>query len=147
MLIQPREYLEHHWQGQNQYLGNVLRKYADAALEREEPADTFEAAVREIVMKDLTAGSFSLEGVARRLFVEPRTLHRRLQTEGTSYREIVEDVRRRLAVAYLKKNVRVNEISHLLGYSEPSAFQRAFQRWFGCSPGAYRRDAADQERD
>ena len=67
------------------------------------------------------------------------TLFRRLRAEGTSFERVLDEVRRRLALAYVvEKKLRVNEAAYLLGFSDPAAFSRAFKRWTGKSPRARR---------
>ena len=73
--------------------------------------------------------------IAETLFISPRTLHRRLTEEGTTYRQIVENLRKRLAKEYLTETqLEQKEVAYLLGYTEPANFYHAFQRWFGCTP-------------
>lgn len=82
----------------------------------------------------------SLDEVARSLGMAPRTLHRRLHAEGTSFRGVKDALRRELALDWLAHAGRgVAEVANDLGYSEPSAFFRAFQGWTGQSPSSYRR--------
>jgi AraC-like DNA-binding protein len=77
--------------------------------------------------------------VAETLKMSPRTLHRRLTEEGTSYRQIVENLRKRLAKEYLTEaRLEQKEVAYLLGYTEPANFYHAFQRWFGCTPAEFR---------
>ena len=72
----------------------------------------------------------------------PATLRRRLRTEGVSYQTIKDRVRLEIAVAYLKDSRRsVLDIAIELGFSEGSAFTRAFKHWTSLSPGKYRRVA------
>jgi AraC-like DNA-binding protein len=80
-----------------------------------------------------------LPEIARGLFLSPRTLHRRLQDEGTSLRLIRESLRRDLATEWLTKTRRpLTRIAADLGYAEPSAFYRAFMAWTGEGPRHYR---------
>lgn len=81
------------------------------------------------------------EELAAQLRLPGPTLRRRLRLEGQTYREIKDDLRRTLAVTALAEGGRdVGEIAVELGFSEPSAFHRAFRKWTGKSPGAYRRE-------
>ena len=83
---------------------------------------------------------YALEDAARDMHLAPRTLHRRLADEGTSFRAIKDALRRELAVARLEKTrASIARIASDLGYSEPSAFFRAFQAWTGEAPSRYRR--------
>ena len=77
--------------------------------------------------------------IAPRLHMSPRTLHRRLEEEGTSFRQVLTEVRRELAARHLsERRLAIGEIAFLLGFSEPSAFHRAFKRWTGHGPLSYR---------
>jgi AraC-like DNA-binding protein len=69
-----------------------------------------------------------------------RTLRRRLRKESTSYQEILDDVRAELAGHYLTKEKRgIEEVAFLLGFSDPSAFSKAFRRWTGQTPADFAR--------
>jgi AraC-like DNA-binding protein len=96
-------------------------------------------AVREYIAARL-AHAPSLAEAARELHVAPRTLHRRLREEGTTFREIKDAVRREAALARVREpRVSVAQLASELGYSEPSAFFRAFQGWTGEAPTAHRK--------
>ena len=96
-------------------------------------------AVRRLLVGELCDGEPSLEQIAPRLHMSPRTLHRRLEEEGTSFRQVLAEVRRELAARHLsERRLAIGEIAFLLGFSEPSAFHRAFKRWTGHAPLAYR---------
>lgn len=81
-----------------------------------------------------------LPAIARRLFVSPRTLHRRLEDEGTSFRAIKDTLRRELATEWLSKTTRpLGRIGADLGYADAAAFYRAFTSWTGSGPREYRK--------
>lgn len=81
----------------------------------------------------------SLQVTARLFNCTPRTLHRRLQEEGTSFQQLLDQVRHRLACEHLKAGkLDVQEIAYALGYTEIANFRRAFKRWEGVPPSAYR---------
>lgn len=83
--------------------------------------------------------SLSVETVAGNFNLSVRTLQRKLKDEGVSYLQIMEEVRKSLAVHYIENSaLSVAEISASLGYSEPSAFVRVFKKWTGTTPSAYR---------
>jgi AraC-like DNA-binding protein len=88
-----------------------------------------------------TPGEFpKQDAVANKLSIGARTLRRRLNDLGTSYQRILDDVRRELAIEYLRTtNLTVQEIAELLGYSEVTNFRRAFLRWVELSPYQYRK--------
>lgn len=83
-----------------------------------------------------------LESVARGLGLSGRTLQRRLQDEGSSFRALLDEVRRAMARRWLAAGLSPGEVTFLLGYSEVSAFGRAFHEWEGCSPAAWARVSA-----
>lgn len=98
--------------------------------------------LREVLAAELRGGVPALESVAPRMAMSPRTLRRRLRDEGTSYQQVLEELRRELAKQYLAQpEVPIGAVGFLLGFSEPSAFHRAFKRWTGSTPLAYRRAA------
>jgi len=79
------------------------------------------------------------ERVARALAVSRRTLSRRLVGEGTSFRNILDDVRREFACALLHDpSLSVGDVAFFLQYSEPAAFNRSFRRWTGQTPREFR---------
>lgn len=81
----------------------------------------------------------SLDAVASELLLAPRSLRRRLEEEGTSFRALVDEVRQTLAEELLlSAHMKLAEIAERLGYTEPAAFISAFKRWKGMSPTAYR---------
>ncbi|MBW1786338.1 MAG: AraC family transcriptional regulator [Deltaproteobacteria bacterium] len=97
------------------------------------------ARVRMIMGKSLKEGLPKFETVAQRLNTTSPTLSRRLREEGTSFQAIKDEVRRDFAINQLMKGVlSIEEIADLIGFSEASAFHKAFRRWTGVTPGAYR---------
>lgn len=81
----------------------------------------------------------NLEFIAEKFHATPRTIQRRLAAEGTSYKEILEDVRRGLAIDYLQStDLTIESIASRLGYNDASAFCHAFKQWTGKNPGSFR---------
>jgi len=70
-----------------------------------------------------------------------RTLQNHLKSEGVVFRELLENTRERLAKKYLRENYTVEDITYLLGFSEPSVFRKAFKKWSGSTPREYREKA------
>lgn len=129
-----------------------------------ESARIFSAQCERICANLVKAGSFSelirqhllqlpnqmasLESISERLRMTPRTIQRKLASENTSYLELVENVRRNLAMEYLKTTaLTMEEVAVRLGYSDAPSFSHAFKRWTGVSPGSIREpgDAARVE--
>lgn len=83
----------------------------------------------------------SLEELAREMHLSPRTLKRRLSADGSSYRMLLDESRRARAETMLRQEgPSIEEVAALLGYSDAANFTRAFRRWTGATPAAYRRD-------
>ncbi len=95
--------------------------------------------IRNLIRIKLAEGYPALDLIAENLYMSTSAVQRSLAWEGLSYTDLVEDVRRSLAEIYFKqRNLSLSEIAYLLGYSELSAFSRAFRRWTGFSPREYR---------
>lgn len=91
------------------------------------------------IMLEKHSGFPSLNVTARLFHLTPRTLHRRLLEEGTSFKDILEQVRHTLAVEYLKAgHLSIEEIAYTLGYTDMANFRRAFKRWESMPPSRYR---------
>ena len=106
-----------------------------AEKERKTAAGTLCAAVENELEKLLPHGKANAKAVARTLALSVRTLSRRLAEEGTTYAEVVDRLRRSLALQYLKEpGIAVSEIAWLLGYEGSTSFNHAFKRWTGRSP-------------
>lgn len=102
--------------------------------------------VRAAAHAALTAGDCTVEGTARVLGLSTRTLQRRLQEEGTSFTELVDALRKELAMEHLDRGASIPEIAWLLGYADPTAFQHAFRRWTDRSPESMRAERASATR-
>src|SRR5262249_51637173 len=117
----------------------ILEAQVMAVIEKLPRGEATTDAVRRYLAGGLGDGQPTLEQIAPRLHMSPRTLHRRLEEEGTSFRQVLSEVRRELAARHLSEGrLAIGEIAFLLGFSEPSAFHRAFKRWTGHAPLAWR---------
>jgi AraC-like DNA-binding protein len=121
----------------------ILTSHADGLLKQlSRRPSSFTERARSAIAEELSAGHAGAEHIARRLGVSLRTLHRRLAEEGTSPGDLVDDVRRTLAIGHLTgSSFSIAEISFLLGFAHPNAFHRAFKRWTGMTPTHFREDA------
>ncbi len=86
----------------------------------------------------LEGGPPKLTSVAQALHMSPRTLQRRLALEGTTYAEVLNSLRKELALHWLTQGYSIQEVSYITGFSDESAFSRAVRRWTGQTPGAHR---------
>lgn len=120
-------------------LQKILEAQVVAVIQKLPRGEATTDAVRRLLAAELGEGQPTLEQIAPRLHMSARTLHRRLEDEGTSFRQVLTEVRRELAARHLsERQLAIGEIAFLLGFSEPSAFHRAFKRWTGHAPLAYR---------
>ena len=121
----------------------ILRKFlesqADAILATMPARSGVAVDVRHALAPRIASGPIRMSVIARQLGMSERTLHRRLAEDGITYQELLEEVRRAAAGRYLDESaLAIGEIAYLLGYSEPSAFHRAFKRWYATTPEAFR---------
>ncbi len=119
-----------------------LEKHAAALLaSRGDPTDTsVSARVRRIADELLAEGEVDVEVVAKKLARSVRTLQRELKDEGTSFSDLVDEVRKERAVALLRRpELGVAEVAFLLGYADARVFYRSFRRWTGQTPTEFRR--------
>lgn len=120
------------------HIAALHERLVDEELQRLEGA-AVSARVRHLLATRLGAPEPRREDVAAALKMSDRTLQRRLQAEGTSYQQLLDDTRRELAQRYLRRpDASLKRVAEQLGFEDPSNFFRACKRWFGESPGAYR---------
>ncbi len=109
----------------------------DIDLAKLQHQGSFSELVTKVLRLDRENGPLNLAQTARHLGVSPRSLRRALAAEKTNYRTILEQVRRDLCAQFLTNNMPLSEIAEHLGYSQQSAFTRAFKIWYGDTPKAY----------
>ncbi|AUX46762.1 AraC family transcriptional regulator [Sorangium cellulosum] len=145
-LVMPAEVLERPLPHANEALAAFLERQVGALAARLPGAAPAPPAlaqrVRSLLGEQLREGA-DLPALAARLRMSPRTLQRRLRDEGTSLNALLDEVRRARAAALLEADMAIAEVAYLLGYSEPSAFHRAFRRWTGATPEGFRARAAE----
>ncbi|TDC65748.1 AraC family transcriptional regulator [Micromonospora sp. KC207] len=122
------------------YLFAVLREHAVTLAERVAATDADSRQVREHIVTRLPLGPPTAEATSRALGISRQTLYRRLRTEGTTFEQLLDTTRHRLALEHLgNSRYTLHEIATLLGFAEYSSFHRAVRRWTGHSPQTYRR--------
>ena len=120
---------------------SLLDRYAADRLGAPRPA-TFAERARAALSEDLQAGNVTARVLAARLTVSVRTLNRSLAAEGTSFRQLLDQLRLDIAERHLLDDrMSVAEVAFLVGFSEISAFHRAFKRWTGQTPATFRAEA------
>jgi AraC-like DNA-binding protein len=124
----------------NRELLVVLEGYAREVLSKLQADDSHANKVKQVIVNILRGESPTIGMIASRVNMSIRNLQLKLKEEGTTYSTLLAEGRRELAQAYLKdRNVPIEEIAYLLGFSEPSVFHRTFKRWTGTTPGLYRK--------
>lgn len=120
----------------------VLDRHAEELLTKFPSRGGFVDEVRALLFEALNGGDASLEAISQQLGTSPRTLQRKLKEEGTTHQDLLDELRRDLSKRYLSEpRMAICEVAYLLGFSEPSAFHRAFRRWTGITPREYRHSA------
>ncbi|HEX6591459.1 MAG TPA: AraC family transcriptional regulator [Moraxellaceae bacterium] len=117
----------------------LLENQAESLLRALPSNDGFEKGLKEGLLRCLHEGTPTLERVSERMAMSPRTLQRRLAEKELNFQQLLDRTRAELARGYLLQgNLTLSEIALLLGYSEQSAFNRAFKRWTGQTPRSLR---------
>ncbi len=123
----------------NAYLDELVQKQANKLLLELSPDNNIEKKTQNLILRELPAGRVNVDVIADKLHMSRRTLARKLKEENTTFQDLLENIRKNLATDYLKQEkFCINDIAFLLGFSESSAFSRAFKRWFDYSPQEYR---------
>jgi AraC-like DNA-binding protein len=105
-------------------------------------AESLVRRIEENLRRGLRDGAPTIDRMAEALGMRSRTLSRRLRSEGATFQDVLDSVRHGLADRYLSDgDMSITEVAYALGYSDPSAFNKAFRRWTGRAPHEYRRHA------
>jgi AraC-like DNA-binding protein len=118
-----------------------FENYAQEFLAEMDKQNEFTRTVTRIILSKLDDEKLSIKKVAKELSVSVRTLQNRLKNEGVVFSELLTDTRKKLAKRYLTEDYSVEQITYLLGFSEPSVFRKAFKKWSGVTPRQYRENS------
>jgi AraC-like DNA-binding protein len=119
----------------SRYVFGIFSEHAERLLEELESARTVRGQVEAHAIPMLHTGELGIDTIAGKMGLSRQTLYRKLKAEGVTFETVMDDLRHRMALHYLDgQKVSVNETAYLVGFSEPSAFSRAFKRWTGRSP-------------
>lgn len=122
----------------NPGLLQYFEEYAQDFLEEMDQHNEHTRAVTKYILSHLDDEALSIEKVAKQMSVSVRTLQKRLEEEGVIFSELLKDIREKLAKKYLHENYSIEQITYLLGFSEPGVFRKAFKKWSGITPREYR---------
>lgn len=119
----------------SRYVFGIFSEHAQKLLAELETAKTVRGQVEAHAIPLLHTGELGIDVIAGRMALSRQTLYRKLKAEGVTFETVLDELRHRMALHYLDgQKVSVNETAYLVGFSEPSAFSRAFKRWTGHSP-------------
>lgn len=139
MLLSHASLLEPNILG-DQGITQFLVSHLDQELAQIDDTPALPAQTKGEIACALSEGLPTMADIARRLGLSARSLHRRLADHGLSFQTLTEETRREIAIGMLQdERYALSEIAFLTGYSEQSAFNRAFKRWTGQTPAAYRK--------
>lgn len=123
---------------------NLMYSYLEPELNRQlalvENEKSFTNYVQKELMTAIPSGFFKIEDIAEKLGISSRTLQRNLGAENTTFKEQVQMIQKSMAIGYLNLGVSTEEIAYLVGYTESSAFLRAFKKWTGKSLTQYKNE-------
>jgi AraC-like DNA-binding protein/lambda repressor-like predicted transcriptional regulator len=142
-IVFSRSFLDMEQLHRDERLRVLLQGRAAELLERRTSNEAFLEQIRDVLKIEAESGAPHVGRLARRLGVTLRTLERRLHERGLSLARMVEEARREAACTALRvSSGSIERVAYRLGFSEPSAFHRAFKRWTGMTPRRYRETAA-----
>ena len=125
--------------GYDPYLNDLMVKSCEEAVTaRQSNVSPFRTEVENAIAPLLPHGEAQAKMIAGKLNLSERTFARRLAAEGLSFGEILDQMRRDLAMSYLEQKLRAKDITWLLGFQQQSAFSHACRRWIGKSPSEFR---------
>ncbi|MEO1243271.1 MAG: AraC family transcriptional regulator [Pseudomonadota bacterium] len=134
-------------QPENRYVFGVLSDRADALLKALEGSKTLRGQVEGLLIPMLHTGDIGIKTISEKMGMSRQTLFRKLKAEDVTFAQVLDDLRREMAMNYLTgKKVSVNETAYLVGFSDPASFSRAFKRWTGINPRAARQNAITNGR-
>jgi AraC-like DNA-binding protein len=140
------ETLDRHLPSADPKLHAIVHKYADLMLAELPSTQTLAGDIRRMLPAELLRSRADAASVARKLHVSVRTLGRRLEEEGTSFKVLLNDVRRELALSMLVRgDLPIADVARQLDFADVSTFHRAFRRWTGQTPASYRANHATQQ--
>lgn len=125
------------------YANSVLQEHAEALLSELNRSHSTRTRVERILIRQIAESSANVDAVARALGFSRQTLHRRLKEEGATFERVRDNLRKELALRTLaRETISTGQLAAVLGFSDRSAFARAFKRWTGKGPATWKRSAS-----
>jgi AraC-like DNA-binding protein len=139
MLLSPEALSQPNLLG-DEGITRFLVSHLDQKLSQIDETPALQSHTKSEIARALSEGLPKMADIAHKLGLSARSFHRRLSEQGLSFQTLTEETRREIATAMLQeKRYALSEIAFLTGYSEQSAFNRAFKRWMGVTPAIYRK--------
>ena len=128
----------------NPALFQVFEKFVEDIVARIDQDEPLSRRVSRLILAQLKDNEATIDAVSAKMAMGVRTLQRKLRLEGSSFKELLANVRKEIAIYHLSRNIlSITQISYALGFSEPSVFHRSFKKWVGITPADYRRRKRD----
>ena len=144
-VVFPSRYLDSPLVRTPAELADFIASPPESLMRRYVESPSVASAVRRLMRRSEDLAALTLDEAAGTLAMSTQTLRRRLREEGNGFQELKDSVRRESAIALLARSERpINDIAAELGFSEPSAFHRAFKKWTGLTPGGWRETHAQR---
>lgn len=138
-LVFPSKVLDVPLKNPNPMLLALLEHHANSFLSKIDEDDHFSRKLSLLFFESIQSHIPTIENVAKNFGMSVRVLQHKLKEEGVTFSDVLDNVRMELAKSYLaEKHYSIDDISYLVGFSEPSVFRRAFKRWTGMTPGHFR---------
>lgn len=124
---------------ENPYISELVSKRAESLLETVRSCRTVRGKVENLLMANLESAEIGAKKIARALGFSSQTLSRKLKAEGATFKSVLDELRKRVALEYLQfSRLTIEQIAHRVGFSDTTAFSRAVKRWTATTPGAIR---------
>jgi len=138
-LVFPLKVLDTPLKNPNPMLLSLLEHHANSFLSKIDEDDRFSRMISYQFYESIHGNNLTIKDVAKNLGMSVRVLQNKLKEEGITFSELATKVRQELAKSYLaEKHYTIDDITYLVGFSEPSVFRRAFKRWTGMTASQYR---------
>jgi AraC-like DNA-binding protein len=134
-LVMDAAWLQQMTQAPSSHVLEMMKARAATLIQNLESAHSTRSRVEALLANSLHTTDVSIDAVAAKLGMGRHTLFRKLRSEGVTFKQVLDELRQKLANQYLcERNLAVNEAAYLLGFSDPTALSRAYKRWTGHSP-------------
>ncbi len=140
-ILLPSHYLAHNCLDANEEIHQLHREFADSLLSKSNQQSALIAQTRHLIRQQLNEGGGTVrrDQIAASVGLSLRTLQRKLGVLGTSFQDVYDHTRREVSLQLIQRGqLSFGEVAFQLGFSNQSAFQKAFKRWMGVAPSAYR---------